>query len=212
MGQLFVSGPEARRTTGIRRRAATSARGLTYARLDKPDVSAPATALVGGWFVSGTSVAAARIAARAASLSLQDPAATPTQVAKRLVGRRTWPARAQRTEVPPARLGEVTLVREGDEVRGVRFAAGSVRRSGQAVAVEPVGSLVLELRSESGAGRRELTPPGGARDLLPGEYAYTLTGSILDELPAGRYRFMIRARGPAGGRQVLRRSDSFDVR
>ena len=59
-----------------------------------------------------------------------------------------------------------------------------------------MGNLVLTL---SGPSRRELTPPGGARDLLPGEYAYTLTDEIKSQLPPGRYRFVLRARGTAGG-------------
>jgi hypothetical protein len=71
-----------------------------------------------------------------------------------------------------------------------------------------VGNLVLTLR---GPTRRQLTPPGGARDLLPGEYAYTLTDEIKAQLSPGRYRFELRARGTAGGSVVVRRSRSFKV-
>ena len=68
--------------------------------------------------------------------------------------------------------------------------------------------LVLTL---AGPTRRELTPPGGARDLLPGEYAYTLTGEIKSQLQKGVYRFVLRAEGTAGGRALVRRSRSFRV-
>jgi hypothetical protein len=91
---------------------------------------------------------------------------------------------------------------------GVRFTAGSIKRGDQGTSVVPVGNLVLTL---TGPGRRELTPPGGARDLLPGEYAYTLTDEIKSALPPGRYRFVARARGTAGGKVVERRSASFNV-
>ena len=72
----------------------------------------------------------------------------------------------------------------------------------------PIGNLVLTL---SGPSRRELTPPGGARDLLPGEYAYTLTDEIRSQLQPGVYRFELRARGTAGGKVVTKRSRRFRV-
>lgn len=211
-GILFASRAKPARDERKPASSPASARGLTYGRLHKPDTVAHGTARVAGAFVSGTGVAAARVGARGAEIAMRRPGLAPEQIADQLVGARPWPAPVLRLDLPAPRLGAVTLVREGGEVTGVRFSAGAVRRDGRALAVEPVGRLVLELDPERGGGGRELTPPGGARDLLPGEYAYTLTGSILDELPAGRYRFTIRARGPAGGRQVLRRSDSFQVR
>jgi hypothetical protein len=113
---------------------------------------------------------------------------------------------------PPARLGELRLTEEEDGSRGVRFSAGSVSEPDGRLAVDPLGELVLELVREGGGTVRELTPPGGATDLLPGEYAYTLTDETLNELPAGSYRFEARARGPAGGAPVERRSASFEVR
>jgi hypothetical protein len=115
-------------------------------------------------------------------------------------------------EPPPAALGGLRLTEEEDGARGVRFAAGTVGKRDRALAVEPLGELVLRLVREDGGTARELTPPGGATDLLPGEYAYTLTDETLDELPDGTYRFEARARGPAGGAPVERRSASFEVR
>ena len=130
-------------------------------------------------------------------------------------GPRTIAIRAGETElaveafVPPAalpaRLGPLRLVTDGGRVEGVRFAAGRLRRA-PAPAIEPVGRLVLRLE---GPEDRELTPPGGARDLLPAEYAYTLAREVLGGLPGGSYRFVVRARGPAGGATLVRRSPSF---
>lgn len=111
----------------------------------------------------------------------------------------------------PAPLGPLELVREDGRVRGVRFSAGGVRRSGEARAVLPLGRLTLTL-VRGGEVVRELTPPGGAADLLPGEYAYTLTGATLRELAPGAYRFVARARGPGGGAaRSLARSPRFRI-
>jgi hypothetical protein len=105
-------------------------------------------------------------------------------------------------------LGGLHVITRNGQPDGVRFTAGSLDRAGGGTSVIPVGNLVLTL---TGPGRRELTPPGGARDLLPGEYAYTLTDEIKSSLPAGTYRFVARARGSAGGRPVARRSSAFRV-
>jgi hypothetical protein len=110
---------------------------------------------------------------------------------------------------PPAPpLGDLQVIRRRGRPYGVRFTAGALARGDKGVSVVPVGNLVLTLE---GPGRRELTPPGGARDLLPGEYAYTLTDEVLRALPAGRYRFVVRARGTAGGPPVVRRSRPFRI-
>jgi hypothetical protein len=99
------------------------------------------------------------------------------------------------------------LTRKGRPI-GVRFVAGAISRARQGTGILPVGNLTLTLE---GPGRRELTPPGGARDLLPSEYEYALTNEVLGALPPGRYRFVARARGPAGGSPVVRRSRSFRI-
>jgi hypothetical protein len=80
------------------------------------------------------------------------------------------------------------------------------------LAVEPVGVLRLELVAESGRSVRELTPPGGAPDVLPGEYAYTLTKATRDALSPGKYRFVARATAVAGGREARAESPSFTVK
>jgi hypothetical protein len=109
---------------------------------------------------------------------------------------------------PPARLGTLALAGTG----GVRFTAGAVAERGGVRDVEPLGNLELKLVDTSGKVVRELTPPGGATDLLPGEYAYTLTRSARSGLSRGRYSFLARGRGPAGGPALVRKSPSFGVR
>lgn len=109
---------------------------------------------------------------------------------------------------PEPPLGDPHVIMRAGKPDGVRFVAGSIRRQANGTSVIPVGNLILTL---DGPAERELTPPGGARDLLPGEYAYTLTDEIKAQLTAGRYHFVLRARGTAGGPTVVRRSRSFRV-
>jgi hypothetical protein len=109
---------------------------------------------------------------------------------------------------PPPPLGRPRVIIRAGKPDGVRFVAGSIKRQDKGTGVIPLGNLILSL---DGPTRRELTPPGGARDLLPGEYAYTLTDEIKAQLAPGRYRFTLRARGTAGGPTVVRRSRTFTV-
>jgi hypothetical protein len=108
---------------------------------------------------------------------------------------------------PPAKLGPLTLVGKA----GVRFTAGALNERGGLRSVEPLGRLRLELTDASGKVVRELTPPGGAPDLLPGEYAYTLTKAARKALKKGTYTFTARARGPAGGPETKQVSPSFTI-
>ena len=57
---------------------------------------------------------------------------------------------------------------------------------------------------------RRLTPPGGAPDLLPAEYAYELERSVLDELGPGPYAFAVRARTAGGEGVTTATSASFE--
>jgi len=326
-GIAFISAPAPRRAKGMLAPASTSSRGPTYALGPKPDIAAPGTARVGGraTVVSGTSVAAARVAAAAVAVHARNPAARPDDIAAALIGtaRRVgptllagagqldagaapgariliepaalalprqsaaapfaashrvmvanagaapahvtlsarlrgadvnlFPARLtlgphQRRQVtvtfsaagrgnsvgfvsgrimaagtgppvetvvglpigppPAARLGPLELVGR----TGVRFTAGAVGERDGVRAVEPLGRLELQLIDASGKVVRELTPRGGASDLLPGEYAYTLTPSARSSLSKGRYSFLARGRGPAGGPAVVRKSPSFTPR
>jgi hypothetical protein len=110
---------------------------------------------------------------------------------------------------PPAAILSPLRVEGG---RGVRFSAGSVVARGDAVSVAPLGDLTLQILDPKGSVVRDLTPQGGARDLLPGEYAFTLTKQVRSALTAGSYRFRATAHGPAGGPPVVRTSPSFRTR
>lgn len=172
------------------------------------------------------------VSGRRLSLTLRTPLRGPRRLtlppratrSVRLTAPRAAPPRAGAIEIrgagPPLRVrfaltprrtprphvGAPRLVERDGRPRGVRFVVGRVVESKRGRAVEPLGSLVLTL---TGPEERELTPAGGARNLLPGEYAYSLSQDVLGGLPAGSYRFVVRARGPAGGAQVTRRSPSF---
>jgi hypothetical protein len=114
---------------------------------------------------------------------------------------------------PPARLGPLTLTTaQGGSTGGVRFTAGQVGTSAGVRSAEPLGNLRLQLVDAAGKTVRELTPSGGADNLLPGEYAFTLTKAIRNGLKKGSYGFVARGLGPAGGPEVVQRSPTFDVR
>ena len=125
------------------------------------------------------------------------------------VGSVTIPVHVLDGNPPEPPIGPLRIVRRRGQPAGVRFTAGSIERGDDGAAIVPVGNLVLTL---SGPSERRLTPPGGARDLLPGEYAYTLTDEIKARLEPGVYRFAVRARGSAGGQAVLRFSRRFRLR
>ena len=75
------------------------------------------------------------------------------------------------------RWGALRLTRREGEVAGVRFTLGAFDRGDPLAGgtrLEPAARLELALVDDDGVVRRRLTPPGGARDLLPAEYAYTL--------------------------------------
>jgi hypothetical protein len=109
---------------------------------------------------------------------------------------------------PPAKLGPLQLVGKS----GVKFTAGALSEQGGVRTVEPLGALRLELTNARGKVVRDLTPPGGARDLLPGEYAYTLTKAARKSLHKGAYTFTAHAQGPAGGPETEQKSPSFTIR
>jgi hypothetical protein len=57
---------------------------------------------------------------------------------------------------------------------------------------------------------RRLTPPGGARELLPAEYGYTLEQAVLENLRAGTYRFRATARAPRQRQATVVLSEPFE--
>jgi hypothetical protein len=115
-------------------------------------------------------------------------------------------------EPPP--LGALRLERERGRVSGVSFALGSFERgdplgAGTSIALTERLELTL-VREGSVRAVRRLTPPGGARELLPARYAYTLPNATLGGLPRGRYAFRAVARSPRGGRAAIAVSEAFD--
>ena len=87
----------------------------------------------------------------------------------------------------PIAVGELKIDRDG---RRVRFTLGAFKR-GAETQVQVAEKLILDLVDGRGKVQRTLTFPGGARELMPAEYAYTL--------PAGTRRgltFRVRAWAP----------------
>ena len=180
--------------------APASSSGPTFEGAAEPEWLAPATAAG----VAGAGVAAARVAVALARTPRDDPAG-----ARR-------PERGARRRRPRAvPVGRPALEREKGRVSGVRFTVGAFERgdpvSGEGTSVAPAERLELTLTGAGGAVARRLTPPGGEQGLLPGEYLYTLPGDVLQELAAGTYRFVVRARGPRQRRPTVARSPSFPV-
>jgi len=114
--------------------------------------------------------------------------------------------------VPPP-LGRLELQRDGGRVTGVRFPLGAFARGdplGGGTRVALTERLALTLTSTDGDRVvRRLTPPGGARELLPAEYAYTLPAGTLRALGGGRLAFRAVARSPRGGEPAEARSEPF---
>lgn len=115
----------------------------------------------------------------------------------------------------PVTVGGLRLTRERGEVTGVRFALGAFDRGdplGAGTAFEPAERLVLELVRPGEGVVRRLTPPRGARELLPAEYAYTLPKATRSGLRAGRLAFRVRAWGPRQRAPTERGSEPFTRR
>ena len=180
--------------------AAGSSAGPTYAGVAKPDWLAQGTAAG----VAGAGVAAARVAVALA----RRPGAEPAGAVR--PERRAGARRPGRVPV-----GRPALEREKGDVTAVRFTVGAFERgdpvAGTGTMVAPAERLELTLESEAERVVRRLTPPGGEQGLLPGEYRYTLPAGVLEDLEAGRYRFVVRARGPQQRRDTVVRSPAFAV-
>ena len=189
--------------------APAASRGPTLDGLGKPTFAAPGAALVpvpGGEsaVVGGGAVAAALVAANLAlgrggesggvrALDPPDPGPAPEAVP----------------------VGELTLTRAGGKVTGVRFALGAFDRGdpfGEGTLVRAADRLDLELVDGDGKAVRRLTPPGGARGLLPGEYAYTLPQATRQALAAGRDTFRATAGSPRREAPSRRSSPAFPIR
>jgi hypothetical protein len=100
--------------------------------------------------------------------------------------------------VQPVPLGPLTTT-GGRQVDGVRFTLGAFTRGdplGAGTRILPAARLVLELVRADGTPIEALTSPGGARELMPGTYAYRLPRAKLRALAPGRYAFRARAWAP----------------
>jgi hypothetical protein len=86
--------------------------------------------------------------------------------------------------------------------RRVRFTLGSFKRGAQ-TEIQVAERLVLDLVDASGNVRRSLTVKGGARDLMPAEYAYAIPRA---SLPTGSYAFRVRAWAPRQKDPTVQRS------
>jgi hypothetical protein len=141
---------------------------------------------------------------------------TPTQGAGRLVAldsrNRTVASVPYliRPQSPPAvPLGRLGLTAAG---RGVRFTLGSFSRGdplGDGSRIRFADKLELDLVNAQGETVRTLTVPGGATELMPAEYGYTLPKADFDALPTGRYAYRARAWAPNRNQPVTGRSKSF---
>jgi hypothetical protein len=193
-----------------------SSRGLAFDGTPKPDLLAPGAAIAtlpggGSALVAGTAVAAARVAVLAAQLARARPAETAAGLREALVPAPSAEASGS-APAPPVPLGPIRLTHRGGKVVGVRFTLGAFERGDPLAGgsrIQPAARLELALLDGDGALRRRLTPPGGARGLLPAEYAYTLPSKALARLGAGTYRFRATAHAPRSDRATTGRSPSF---
>ena len=163
--------------------------------------------------VTGSAVAAARMAVRAARLARQRPAETAAGIKEALVPAATEEEGAGPSPAVP--LGPLELARSGGEVVGVKFALGAFERGDPlagGTTIQPASRLELELVDATDAVKQTLTPPDGARDLLPAEYAYRLTSQALKDLAPGEYRFKATARAPRRPAPTTKTSEPFRVR
>jgi hypothetical protein len=190
-----------------------SSRGPSFDGALKPDVLAEGAAVTPQGIVTGTAVAAARMAVRAARLARRRPAETPAGLREALVPAATEEEGAGPSPAVP--LGPLELMRSGDQVVGVKFALGAFDRGDPlagGTTIQPATRLELELVAANGTVEQTLTPPDGARDLLPAEYAYRLTSQALTDLAPGEYRFKATARAPRRPAATTKTSPSFRVR
>jgi hypothetical protein len=86
--------------------------------------------------------------------------------------------------------------------RRVRFTLGAFKR-GAKTEIQVAERLVLDLVDAQGNVRRSLTVKGGARELMPAEYAYAVPRA---SLPDSSYAFRVRAWAPGQEQPTVRRS------
>ena len=162
--------------------------------------------------MAGAGVAAAAVAAEAAKAGETDAARPARAAAGRL--RPLARAAGEPPAPPDVPVGTPEVRRERGST-GVEFTVGTFDRgdpaAGRGTAIVP--ALVLELTLErDGVLVERLTPPGGERGVLPGEYAYTLPASVVRDLQPGRYTLPRPGAGAAPGAGRPSPIPAFDVR
>src|SRR3954471_7645605 len=141
---------------------------------------------------------------------------TPTQGAGRLTAvdsqHRTVasiPYFVHPQDPPNVPLGALRLTSHG---RGVKFTLGAFERGDPlttGTTVRFAETLVLAVINDQGEIVRTLTVPGGAKELMPAEYGYTLPRADFKALPPGRYAYRAQAWAPNRKKPVTKRSPGF---
>ena len=177
--------------------SATTSASLTLSATGNAQVAPPALALTPG--------APADVTVR-----------TPTQGAGRLTAtdaqHRTVasiPYFVHPQDPPNVPLGALRLTKNG---RGVRFTLGVFARGDPlttGTTVRFAETLVLAVINDQGETVRTLTVPGGAKELMPAEYGYTLPQADFKALPPGRYAYRAQAWAPNRKQPVTKRSPAF---
>lgn len=202
----------------------------TFAGRVVPRLLRPGSVLVGGRLVSGGAVAAAVLGAEAAKLTgsadararrLEAAGNGPAPVPTRTPGAGGSPSPGATPGATPATpaagpvaVGTPEVVRR-DGATGVAFTVGTFERgdaaAGGRTTVVPAARLVLTLEREGGGRVERLTPTGGERGVLPGQYAYTLRAAVVRRLAAGRYVFRVRASAPGQATPTDAVSTAFEA-
>ena len=169
--------------------------GPAYDGTPKPELTRPGTIIAAGQLISGSAVAAARVAVDAArGLDVAPPPDTAAPA----------PAPAPSVAITGVTVDHAT----------VRFTVGSFSRgdpeAGTGTAIVPADRLDLTLTKAGDTSVVErLTPPGGDRGVLPGAYAFAVPPAILRSLAAGQYVFRITARAPRQAKPTTAVSPPF---
>lgn len=183
-----LTAPQGPFDTGTPSRFASA--GPAYDGTPKPDLTRPASIVAAGELITGSAVAAARVAVDAARGTDVQPS----------------PDTAQGPAAAPAPVPVTGLsVDQTAKATGLQFTVGRFDRGDPAgekgTTVVPASRLELRLtRAADETTVERLSAPGGDRGVLPGAYAYTLPRALLERLEAGDYVFRITARAP---RQAL---------
>jgi hypothetical protein len=192
-----------------------ASQGPAFDGTAKPDLARAGSVVAAGRLVSGGAVAAARVAAEAAKLGGGDPRATRSSL---LAQDAAAPGTRPVQPAPDVPVGPLK-VRRSKRSTGVEFTVGAFERGDpagdQGTTIVPAQTLELTLERLGAGGKgimvERLTPAGGERGVLPGEYAYTLPGRVVRDLQAGRYAFKVRARAPRQSRATVATSAPFTV-